>query len=109
MTPLKVKVDILVISKGVNSPNKSAVNQVCMSRKDDFLIAGFVGRALLTLAGAVDCDCGQCWWIGLSLSQVHGLRPHESSKSDLASHSDFVNLAFLCHSPGFLEPVLSSY
>lgn len=54
-----------------------------------------MGRAQLTLAGAVDCDCGQCWWIGLSLSQVHGLRPHESSKSDLASHSDFVNLAFL--------------
>jgi len=53
-------------------------------KKKGFLIplikrwGGGQGSAELTLAGAVDCDCGQCWWVGLSLSQVHGLGPEFS-------------------------------
>lgn len=64
--------------------NKSAVNQVWTSSKTNgFLIPRYQEQGLweLTLAGAVDCDCGQCMSAVLvgQIEPESGAWPHGSS------------------------------
>lgn len=104
-----------------SSSNKSAVNQARMSRKDGFLIPCYNNRSC-GQGSADPCwcskECGQCWWIGLCLSQVRGLGSHGSSKPDwlvtvslsscpsVSLSADLIQAT--SHGVMFLELVLSS-